>query len=324
MTAAEFVKEWLDPQPFVEAMTSGSTGAPKKIRLYKSDMIISAEATNSFFGLGKDSTFVCPMDFRYIGAKMMAVRAMCANGKLVEAEVSNRFTFDGNADLLAVVPSQVDHLLQEKEMLSRVRHLLIGGAKLSRKREEALMRAGVEAYVSYGMTETASHVALRRIGEPVYNALNGISFEKDERGCLVINMPERNVKKVVTNDIVELVSEKSFEWLGRYDNIINSGGLKIAPHTLESKIESVLDHFGLADNRFAIIGRDDEKWGEKVVCVIEGCSNEALAVSLLSAMKEKMSDDPRLCPKEVIFIPKFPITSNDKIDYSALRRENLK
>lgn len=314
MNAREFAQQWHDSKEFIEVMTSGSTGEPKVIRLYKKDMRLSAIATNDFFGLGVGARYVCPMDFRFVGAKMMYVRAQMSRGELVEAPVSRKFEFDGFADLLAVTPAQVDAILRDKDMAQRIRCLIIGGGALSQDRAEAIIKCGIRAYITYGMTETASHIALSSVGNTDYTVLPGIEISVDHRGCLVVDMPGRITDHVVTNDLVYLTSPKTFRWLGRSDNVINSGGIKINPVAVEQGVSAALSELGIESTGVVVFGIPDALWGQKAVCIVE--SDVVIPLggtqSIRDAVKSKL-DDSRKCPSDFYFRKKLPRTDNGKL-----------
>lgn len=301
MTVDEFLEQWHSPEAWVEAHTSGSTGKPKLIRLLKSDMLASARATNQFFGLGADSLYHCPLSINYIAGKMMAVRALASGGRYLFTTPSVAPEFVP-CSLLAIVPAQVEALLQST-LLSQIGAVIIGGAALSDERRRALASAGVSAFESYGMTETCSHVALRSVNDNFFRAMPGVSFELDSRGCLVVNVPHLYINKVSTNDIVELIDASSFRWLGRYDNIINTGGIKVIPEQLESILQSL----GAEPDTFYITSAPDERWGNRIIAVVQkGPAVEALgeAVKLI---------ENRLRPKETIIVDALPRTDNGKI-----------
>lgn len=313
MTVREFDHEWNNGLNYIEAMTSGSTGSPKLVRLYKRDMVKSACATLDFFKIKRGATFVCPMDFKYIGAKMMFVRAFVNEGKLIEKAPSNKIDLDIDADLLAVVPSQIDHILQDKNISSKIKNLIIGGAPLSPERQRIIKQAGLNAYMTYGMTETSSHVALAEVCSDIYRALPNIEFELDDRGCMVINMKDRIANRIITNDMVELISTTSFKWLGRYDNIINTGGIKIQPEVLEKEILKILKDNNIIVQKIAIIGENSVKWGTQIALIIEKGEYEIEENTemLLSLIKNGLYDS-RLTPKVIYFRP-VSITENGKI-----------
>lgn len=293
-----FYREWDSPEAYVRAHTSGSTGEPKPVLLLKEDMRVSARATNSFFGLGPGCVMALPLSLDYIAGKMMAVRARLAECRMLCMPVSNEVMPPEPVDLLAVVPSQVSSLLRNGSY-RLVRNLLIGGAALPQTTERALLEAGVEAFVGYGMTETCSHVALRRIGSDVYTAMPGISFGTDRRGCLVIMSDKFSWRRLVTNDVVSLEEHGAFRWLGRADNVINSGGIKIHPERLEAEISGLLP--GLAP--FYVAGEADSTWGQCAVVVMER-GGEPLDLCRL----KDMLADPRHCPRRVVYVESLPRT----------------
>lgn len=320
MTLSEFEKEWFDSENHITAWSSGSTGLPKAIRLSKDDMIKSAKATVDFFKLPKGATFVCPMDFKYIGAKMMLVRSIVAEGTLIAFPPSNVFKIQQDTDLLSIVPSQVDCLVNDRENNpQKIKNIIIGGSELSRERARALLRAGYNAYVTYGMTETASHIALAKIGENYYRPLPGIDLSQDKRECLVIDMPGREISHVVTNDIVEFGLDGSFRFLGRIDNVINSGGVKIRPEQLEKEIEAILDGFDF--ERVAVTSRPSEKWGEEVVCVLESPNQvSSLILDDIDVRLREQIANPYHRPKKLIVTDRIPVNGNNKIDRALLKK----
>lgn len=316
MTAKEFALIWHDDNPWVEVQTSGSTGKPKTLRLSKHDMLMSAEATNAFFGLGKNANYVCPMDFKYIGARMMLVRADVVGGKLIALSPSNQFWFDEVADLLAIVPSQVDCLLASPALIARTRNVIIGGAPLDDERTNALLKAGINAFSTYGMTETASHVALAKVGDSIYHALPGITFKTDGRGCLVINAPGRDNDTIVTNDIAEVLTPTSFLWLGRFDNVINSGGVKIHPEEVEGVVGLALKELKIPFSEVAVTGLPSGKWGCEAACLI--ATDAIVDVAAVSAKVRPMLSDTKKCPRKWQIVNELPHTANGKIARSKL------
>lgn len=306
MTQEDFLRQWHDGKNYITAHTSGSTGIPKEIRLLKSDMLASARATNRFFQLRDDSVYLCPLSLDYIAGKMMAVRAIESGGTAVFIEPSNSPAFSP-CDLLAIVPSQVEALLNSPE-LSNISNIIIGGAPLSDEMRNALVKSGANAYESYGMTETCSHIALRHVSEKHFRTMPGIRISTDDRGCLVADIPNMSIGCVITNDLVELSSPTAFRWIGRYDNIINSGGIKIIPEQLESEIQDTLKDTAFSDTPFCISSRPDPKWGRRVVMLIEGSPETAESMAHIIS-----SIDSIHRPKEVIAVHALPRTANGKI-----------
>lgn len=304
-TVKDFFAEWDSPDDFIVAHTSGSTGRPKAIRLQKSDMRASARATNSRFGIDSSSILALPLSVDFIAGKMMCVRAREAGCALIEMEVSNTVKIERHVDLLAVVPSQVDSLLEQSGIERMIANLIIGGAPLDIRRAEALRSRGFNAFVTYGMTETCSHVALAKVGDriAIYQAMPGIRFRLDSRGCLVIVVHEYSFGELVTNDVVELVDDNSFIWKGRIDNVINSGGMKIIAEDLEQEIA------GFMKRPFYIIGQKDDVWGEVPVMVFEGERNEECA--MLELLRSRI--DHRRCPKRTKAVTILRRTANGKV-----------
>lgn len=304
----DFIKEWESDFDYITAHTSGSTGRPKEIHLLKSDMRASARATNSFFSIDNKSVIASPLSVDYIAGKMMCVRSLEAHCRLLELPVSNKIVIDQPVDLLAVVPSQIELMLDsfDKRQWSMVRNIIIGGAPVSRKTADRIAEIGINAWATYGMTETCSHVALSEINgtRAPFRAMPGISFDMDSRGCLIINAPGFSFKTLVTNDRVHLFDSYSFEWIGRFDNIINSGGIKISPEQLEATIGKVIE------TPFYIVGVPDEKWGEVPMIVYEGDSTNAAHILELAASVIK---DHRICPRKAVAVTQLPLTPGGKI-----------
>ena len=265
MTFDEFREEWFDPSPVICAHTSGSTGTPKPVTLLKSDMELSARATCSRFGITSSSVLAIPLGMDYIAGKMMAVRSFVSGARLVVLPPSRR-PFSGYSgepvDLLAIVPSQIDGLL-DGYVAGSVRNVIVGGAPMSAEQEKRLMDAGINVYATYGMTETCSHVALRRGGTDEYEAMPGVTFDIDADGCLIVDTGGMSVGRVATRDIVPLISPPRFRWVGRADNCINSGGVKIFPETVERLLSEVM-----SGRDFYITSRESREWGQEVVMVV--------------------------------------------------------
>lgn len=305
--AEAFVEEWESESPFLRAHTSGSTGKPKEISLLKEDMRSSALATLKFFGINETSTLALPLSPDYIAGKMQIVRAIEAECSLIVEPPSSRPFREwkgGRITLLPIVPSQLDGLT-ESAAFSLADNIIIGGAPLRPEQEDRLIEAGVKAWVTYGMTETCSHVALRRVGEECFVALPGFSFSTDQRGCLVIESTTLSAGLFVTNDMVSIQSPHSFRWLGRYDNVINSGGVKIHPEEIEKVMAPLLP----AGTTAYVTSRRSERWGEEAVIVTD---SPAVDDGFLEIIRPLLS--PRHCPKAVIHVPEIGRTpSSGKI-----------
>lgn len=307
-TTCAFIKQWYGNSDFISAHTSGSTGTPKLIKLSKPDMKVSAAATCKFFNINSSSHLVMPLSADYIAGKMMIVRAIVSGASLTVIPPSRNLkdlqSVTIPIDLLPIVPSQIEGLLNS-EARDRVRNVIVGGASLTQEQEVWLKDRPFKAYATYGMTETCSHVALRRIGQENYfTAMPGISFKKDEDSCLVIDAPLYSQRVYATNDIVELLDDVHFRWLGRRDNVINSGGIKIIPEMTEPLLAQYLP----AGLNFYLTSQASDIWGEELVMVVEGCSPSQLDwTSALANLPH------HLIPKKVIGVDKIARTSNGKI-----------
>lgn len=293
MTYDEFAEEWLAPNDYVNARTSGSTGTPKSIHLLKSDMRASACATNAFFGITSDSVLVCPLSADYIAGKMMAVRAWESNSRFFPLSPSATPDFI-ECDLLAIVPAQCCHMLSYSPELFG--SIIVGGAQLSSDLRHRLASGGYNAYESYGMTETCSHVALRHVSEKFFQAMPGVTFSVDNRGCLVIDIAHMSIKRVTTNDIVRLVSDTLFEWLGRADFVINSGAIKLHPEQIEMKLREALD----TDVSFYVTGETDARWGSRPVIITESPECVDALMSAALAIEDKIMRPDRIYTVEAL------------------------
>jgi O-succinylbenzoic acid--CoA ligase len=308
--AAEFIEEWLSEATTVSAHTSGSTGEPKAVELLKSDMRRSAEATCKHFSIGADSVLHLPLSTDYIAGKMMIVRAMVSGATLIVERPSNHPLTalpEGieRIDLTAVVPSQVEGLLASRHA-PIVRNAIVGGSAMSADTERVLRNSSIRGWATYGMTETCSHVALRDVtsGAESYCALPGVAFSLDDRGCLAITGEGYSFGRLVTNDVVRLVSPHEFVWLGRYDNVINSGGIKLHPEAMEKCLAAVMAQ------PFYVTSRPSARWGEEAVVVVENVGREECD-ALFAAVRGVF--DSAHAPKAVVSIPAFDYTSSGKI-----------
>lgn len=329
MTYPEFHNEWLNSENFIRVFTSGSTGIPKEIRLSKEFMVRSAERTNNFFGITSESHLHSCISPDFIGGKMMAVRAWISGAKFTWEEPSNdplsALSESDVPDLVSIVPSQMLSILENKGNLPSVKNFLIGGSSIHPELKRKIASSKFNAYESYGMTETASHIALRKITNKntPFQTLPGIHVENDKQGRLIINFDK--VLRVKTNDLAKIISPDTFYIIGRYDQMIISGGRKINPQELETGISKIL---GIP---CCITGLPDEKWGQKIVLLIpfkefaakEQLSNGRGNVNLSRIESENFIAGIRqtlrlflpgwMMPKEIIWVKKIPLTANGKI-----------
>ena len=309
MSLEEFLEEWNNDSPYVEVKTSGSTGEPKRMLVEKQRMRASARITCDFLGLKAGDTALLCMPLNYIAGKMMVVRAIERDLKLVVVEPSGHplvkqgdgFTF------AAMVPMQVYNSLQvpeERERLKQIKHLIIGGGAIDEAMAEELKTFPNHVWSTYGMTETLSHIALRRLSGPEasewYTPFPSVSVSLNEEGCLVIDAPEVCKERLVTNDIAELATNNhSFRILGRRDNVICSGGIKIQAEEVERMLKA---HLRVP---YLISKRPDKKFGEVVVMLTEGDVEEAKTVCEAVLPKYQR-------PKVYIHVSEIPLTETKK------------
>lgn len=296
-----FLFDWLDSSSTLQMKTSGTTGQPKTITLSKQAMVHSALATAEFFNLlPGDKALLC-LPSRYVAGKMMLVRAFMLGLELDILTPTSNFEsllFNKKYDFVALVPLQVQ---QNLKLLKQFKKIIIGGAPVSKVLADQLQQMDSEIYETYGMTETITHIAAKRVGSDCFTVLPNVSIATDERNCLKIKAPLIVAAEVQTNDIVEIVTANSFKWIGRHDNVINSGGVKLFPEQIEAKLGKQIVQ------SFFITGVSDENLGQKVLLVIEG---EPFTVSdTLFSNLEKYEQ-----PKEVVFIPEFVRTETAKIN----------
>jgi len=301
-----FLQQWLDENDFVLVKTSGSTGTPKEIQLSKQQMINSAKATGIFFKLSENTTALLCLPSNYIAGKMMLVRAMVLGWDLhiVAPEKDAITQYDNDYDFVAMVPYQVHHSLKS---LDKIKKLIIGGGAISEKLNQELQNVNTEVFATYGMTETITHIAVRRINglakSNEYTALPDVKFSLNDNSCLVINAPEVSSENVITNDMVQLNSPTTFEYLGRIDNVINSGGVKFFPEQIEAKLSPYIKC------SFIIASEKDTILGERLILIIENESNEIS--SNISDAFQNLSPYER--PKKIYTFSKFPYTETGKI-----------
>jgi O-succinylbenzoic acid--CoA ligase len=355
--ALDFCQRWLAGQEEFVVHTSGSTGAPKPIVLRRAQMEASARATGAALGLAAGMAALVCLPVRYIAGQMMLARGLTlglamtlvepASDPLAGLPASARF------DFTAVVPLQLQTLLDGPagyaQRLNRVQAILVGGAPLSAALEQRAQSVTAPLYHTYGMTETATHIALRRINgpdaSPWFHPLPGVAIDIDPRGCLRINGPMTLGHWLQTNDLVALSSpphppptalrppfaadrspftdhrspitvHPSFRWLGRWDNVINSGGVKVQVERVEAAVEQAWLALGLAERRSFVAGLPDERLGQMVALVIEG---EALLPAQETALRAALAHLLPVyeAPRQVVYTPHFAETATGKIDRGA-------
>ena len=322
MTLEAFLDEWNNPSPTVLVHTSGSTGKPKPMLVEKRRMEASARITCRFLGLHEGDTALLCMPLDYIAGKMMVVRALTCGLRLVSTEPKGTPEWDGFIDFAAMVPLQVYNLLNDpagRQRLRQIRHLIIGGGAIDDALARQLADFPHHVWSTYGMTETLSHIALRRLNGPDasdwYTPFDGVTLSLTDDGCLVINAPAVHDGPLVTNDIAECnatlpkgerstpnasCATQRFRILGRKDNVICSGGIKIQIEEVERRLRP---HLHVP---YIITKAPDEKLGEQVVLLTESKAvGDVLAACRLHLPKYWV-------PRRILSVDRLPLTETGK------------
>jgi o-succinylbenzoate---CoA ligase len=309
----QFFIDWFNDADFIKVQTSGSTGKPKKIQLKKEFMLNSALATGAFFDLKESTKALLCLSTDFIAGKMMLVRALVLGWNLDVIEpVSNPLGItEKSYDFSAMVPMQLQNSLSE---IHRVKKLIVGGGIVSLNLISKIQDISTKIFATFGMTETITHIAVKQLNgfknntsseaeKSYFITLPNVSITKDFRNCLVIYAPNVSEEKVITNDVVKIISKNKFKWLGRFDNVINSGGIKLHPEEIEKKLSKIILE------RFFVAGIPDTNLGEKLVLIIEGKKNTIILSKAKSLTRFET-------PKAIYFIDKFIETNTKKIQRS--------
>ena len=360
MTLEDFLSEWNNDSDRVLVHTSGSTGKPKPMMVEKKRMLNSARITCDFLGLKPgDSALLC-MSLDYIAGKMVVVRSIERHLHLISVSPSghplknidlkdvngkdvNGKDVNGEITFAAMVPMQVYNTLQvpeERERLTHIRHLIIGGGAIDASLEKELrsLPGNIAIWSTYGMTETLSHIALRRINgaeaSEWYQPFDSVKISQTEEGCLVIDAPLVCAETLVTNDIVEIESyiynkvekhdkvEKNevmeklrFRIKGRKDNVICSGGIKIQIEEVEALLRPHLE------KPFMLAKKKDEKFGEIAVLLTEDEDLKKVEATIRRLLSGKSDDSNKSSeskshkywiPREFRYVEHLPLTETGK------------
>ena len=361
MTLEDFLSEWNNDSDRVLVHTSGSTGKPKPMMVEKKRMLNSARITCDFLGLKPgDSALLC-MSLDYIAGKMVVVRSIERHLHLISVSPSghplkdinlkdaNGKNANGEITFAAMVPMQVYNTLQvpeERERLTHIRHLIIGGGAIDASLEKELrsLPGNIAIWSTYGMTETLSHIALRRINgaeaSEWYQPFDSVKISQTDEGCLVIDAPLVCAETLVTNDIVEIepyiynkvekhdkeenhdkVEKLRFRIKGRKDNVICSGGIKIQIEEVEALLKPHLE------KPFMIAKKKDEKFGEIAVLLTEDEDIKKVEATIRRLLSGKSDDSNKSSeskshkywiPREFLHVDHLPLTETGKPKRSIL------
>jgi O-succinylbenzoic acid--CoA ligase len=317
----DFCHDWLNGKTEFQIQTSGSTGTPKIISFTRSQLQASANLTEEALQLKPGYNALVCLDAKYIAGQMMLVRCFVTGMNIFAVEPSaNPFATvskEIKIDFTALVPYQVQAILEseEKFRFNEMKTVIIGGALLSKSIQESLENFSCDFYATYGMTESISHIALQKLNgvdkQNNFFPLRSIEIEKDERGCLSIKAPHVSKQPIITNDLVTIHPDQSFQVLGRWDNIINSGGVKISSEKVEARISEIFSQHKI-NAPFFIGSWPDEKLGQQLILVVE-------STPWLPAVKNKLMIEIKNVvdkfenPKEIYFVGQFLRTETGKI-----------
>lgn len=307
-----FLSNWFNEETTLKLQTSGTTGPPKEIIVEKSKMVASARMTGDFFNLKEGDTALLCLSPDFVAGKMMIVRAIELKLNLL---ISDDFGYpsDGinqKVNFAAMVPLQVSNILKyDPKELQIVDKLIIGGSGISSNLENRLQGVKTNCWHTYAMTETLSHVALRKINGPDksdwFQPLPDVSILLDERDCIVIDAPKLSIEKIATNDIAILNGNK-FKVLGRYDDVIISAGNKLHPALIEKKLEQILSV------PYFIGAEEHPEADQNLVLFVEGNASEFNLEHLKTKMEALLSKGE--IPRKVVFKKEFKYIESGKID----------
>ena len=333
----KFKALWESGQDIFEVQTSGSTGVPKTIVLHRKLMLASVKMTAKAFDLKEGDTAFCCLNIDYIAGMMMLVRAFEIGMDLIVVEPSSNpfkgiekhlYLLNANRgqNFFAFVPLQIQTIFEETpqlgEILNSAKAIIIGGASVNEAILEKVQKIYRPIYATYGMTETITHIAIKRINgdkkEDFFNTLDGVDIKLNENNCLMIKSKTTDNEWITTNDVAEIINGSSFVLHGRIDNVINSGGVKIQIEKIEKAAEDILRKLQVS-GRYFVFSLPDEKLGERLILVIENNTLlqtssrvDSIKIDILKSFKEKL---PKFeVPKEIFFVEKILETPTGKID----------
>ncbi|HNR73338.1 MAG TPA: AMP-binding protein [Cyclobacteriaceae bacterium] len=319
-SATRFCNEWLTGKTDFQLQTSGSTGIPKQICATREQLKASARITAHYLNLKPEQTALVCLDITFIAGRMMLVRALEVGMNIIvtppEANPLQVLADEIPVDFAALVPYQVEAILKspQRKKLNTITNVIIGGAPLPAQTKVELKAFTNNTYATYGMTETLTHIAMQKLSghtEDTFHVLPGFKIEKDDRGCLSIQAAHLGSEPIVTNDLVELIGNDQFKWLGRIDGVINTGGIKIIPEKIESVIALSFKNLQIP-NRFIIAGLPHAQLGESVALIIEGTITKAQTESLKQTLGQTLTRYEN--PKSFYLVDRFVETRTGKIN----------
>jgi len=283
----------------------------------------SAQLTIQTLGLSEGDRLLICLNTDFIGGKMMLVRGMELNAHMKIISPKTNLLEYKPVDFIALVPLQVYALLASAEglqFLESCSKVIIGGAPLQQRAAQVLGELSNDVYQTFGMTETVSHFALKKVSVKKpgpFKALPEVDLRLDERGCLVVKGPMTDFEEVITNDLVEFMGEGQFEWIGRFDEVINSGGYKVYPPKVSQAVEKVLGSMGY-DMEFMVFGLPHEDFGQLLALVMQGPPLVAQQEEeLVKGLRQQLHTYET--PKKLMYLPHFPRTDTGKPCVQAIK-----
>ena len=317
-----FLENWSSDRLFMKVQTSGSTGTPKIIDVDKNKMIYSAQMTCDFLDLKKGNSALLCLPLDYISGQMMMVRSLVRDLEVwvTEPTLSPLAHVEQCIDFCAMTPLQVENSLDKIHI---VKKLIIGGAAVSNDLKNKIANilkphdSSHRIFETYGMSETLSHIALKEIypkSAAYFTPLPHVKIHTDRRGCLVIHAPLLNEQVLITNDLVEINEQQQFRFLGRIDNVINTGGAKVFAESLEQDLKQFIP------NELCFVGSADEVLGQKLILVIEEKNPERHA-AILKIITDFPFQKSFQKPKQILFTDEIPRTGNGKVQRQELLKQ---
>lgn len=317
----EFLREW-ESGGSISARTSGSTGEPKLIQLSRKHVERSATRSIEYFGLTSESRLHAAMSFKFIGGKMMIARSLLSGCELTYSEPSANIEAPGGkkpVSLLSLVPAQMHFVLENISRFSNVEKFLVGGSAIDSRLWDRIVASGFDVWESYGMTETATHVAMRKIegpadGRPRFRPFPGVRIWTDAEGCLQIKDADIMVS---TTDLGTVDEDGTIEIIGRRDDRIITGGLKVLPQEIENIIKDKVYPFCRS---FYISSVADEIWTSRLILVIVPDQDQVEEKSLQALIAAELAKIPesvlprRFRPKEIRIVDELPVTASGKLN----------
>lgn len=316
-----FYRQWHSDKTEFEFQTSGTTGTPKKISFHRDQLIHSGKLTCKTLDLKHGQNCLLCLSPNFVAGKMMMVRAFVNSMHLIATEPSSNPLKNISSDVhfMAIVPNQLHAILTDRnsfKKFNQIEKVIVGGGDIISKDWTLLSEVRNEVYHTYAMTETLTHVAWKKIGgterENSFSVLEGFQIAVDERSCLKIKSPYQT-GWLTTNDLVEVIDDRHFDWKGRIDHVVNSGGIKIIPEEVEPVVARVLNSLNV-NNTFFLAGISDNKLGQKLVLMLEGelkMDPEKVLKELKSELREYKY------PKDVILMAEFVYTETGKINRTS-------